>query len=87
MSSPVSIAFFFGPVKNSRTGMRRTPDFECSSTCASAASSGGCVSPAGEEVPRLPPTVPRLRICGEPTVREAIARPGRRSPSSSIRRV
>src|SRR2546426_8379706 len=23
-------------------------------------------SPAGEAVPRLPPTVPRLRICGEP---------------------
>ena len=27
---------------------------------------------------------PRLRICGEPTVRLAIARPGRRSPSSSM---
>ena len=43
---------------------------------APAASSGGCASPAGEAEPRLPPTVPRLRICGEPTVREAMARPG-----------
>ena len=33
----------------------------------------GRASPAGEAVPRLPPTVPRLRICGEPTVREASA--------------
>ena len=45
---------------------------------APAASSGGCASPAGEAEPRLPPTVPRLRICGEPTVRDAIASPGSR---------
>ena len=49
--------------------------------------SGGSASPAGEEEPRLPPIVPRLRICGEPTVREAIARPGSRSSSSAIARV
>ena len=54
------------------------------STTAPAASSGGCASPAGEAEPRLPPTVPRLRICGEPTVRDASARPGSRSPSSSM---
>ena len=41
-----------------------------SSTRASSTSSGGSASPAGEAVPRLPPIVPRLRICGEPTVRE-----------------
>ena len=38
--------------------------------------SGGSASPAGEAVPRLPPIVPRLRICGEPTVREASASAG-----------
>ena len=53
---------------------------------ASATSSGGSASPAGDAVPRLPPIVPRLRICGEPTVRDASAsagsarQPGRPSP-------
>ena len=47
------------------------------STSAPATSSGGSASPAGEAVPRLPPIVPRLRICGEPTVREASASAGR----------
>jgi hypothetical protein len=32
------------------------------------------VSPAGDDVARLPPIVPALRICGELTVREASAR-------------
>ena len=77
----------FGPVTNSPTGIRRVPAVDASSTSASDANSGGSASPAGDEVPRLPPTVPRLRICGEPTVREAIASPGRRSPSSAISRV
>ena len=63
------------------------PRTETSSTSAPAASSGGCPSPAGEPEPRLPPSVPRLRICGDPTVREAMARPGTRSPSSLINRV
>jgi hypothetical protein len=35
------------------------------------AASTGSASPAGDALPRLPPTVPRLRICGDPTVREA----------------
>ena len=39
-------------------------------------SSGGSASPAGEAVPRFPPIVPRFRICGEPTVREASASAG-----------
>ena len=45
------------------------------------------MSPAGDAEPRLPPIEPRLRICGEPMVRAAIASPGSRSPSSSITRV
>ena len=77
----------FGPVTNSAIGTRRVPRVDASSTSVSDANSGGRPSPAGDEVPRLPPTVPRLRICGEPTVREAIASPGSRSPSSAIRRV
>src|SRR5205814_801769 len=87
MSSSFRIAFRLGPVKNSRTETWRVPAFDASSTHASDASSGGRASPAGEAVPRLPPTVPRLRIWGEPTVRDAMARPGSRSPSSSINRV
>ena len=49
----------------------RTPRTDASSTDASSTSSGGSASPAGEAVPRFPPSVPRLRICGEPTVRDA----------------
>jgi hypothetical protein len=82
ISSSAARTLRFGPVKNSATGTRRVPRTECRSTSAPAASSAGWASPAGEAEPRLPPTVPRLRICGEPTVRAAIARPGSRSPSS-----
>ena len=83
-SSSLRAALRLGPVKNSLTGTRLLPDADASSTSASDASKGGCASPAGEAEPRLPPTVPRLRICGEPTVRDAMARPGIRSPSSSM---
>ena len=87
MSSSGRRQLRLGPVTNSCTGMRRLPPMEATSTSASPANSGGSPSPAGDDVPRLPPTVPRLRICGEPTVREAIASPGSLSPSSSMRRV
>ena len=87
MSSSGARQLRFGPVMNSATGMRRLRAVEAISISASAAYSGGSPSPAGDDVPRLPPTVPRLRICGEPTVRDAIARPGSRSPSSAISRV
>jgi hypothetical protein len=88
MSSSSSSALRFGPVTNSATGTRRAPrSADATSTTASEANSGGSPSPAGDAVPRLPPTVPRLRICGEPTVRLAIARPGSCSPSSAISRV
>jgi hypothetical protein len=83
-SSSGSRALRLGPVKNSATGTRREPRTEATSTWAAPASSGGCASPAGDAEPRLPPMVPRLRICGDPTVREAIASPGRTSPSCSI---
>src|SRR5215471_1742881 len=66
--------------------MRLTPRTDAASTTVSQASSGGWASPAGDAEPRLPPTVPRLRICGEPTVREAAASPGSRSPSSAMMR-
>ena len=42
----------------------------------------GTASPAGDAVARLPPIVPRLRICGEPTVRDAWASAGSSSASS-----
>ena len=86
ISSSGASADRFTPVKNSLIGMSLVPPTDTASTTVSQASSGGWASPAGEAEPRLPPTVPRLRICGEPTVREAIASPGSRSPSSPITR-
>src|SRR3954451_11706609 len=56
--------------------MRRVPCVATSSISAFSMRSGGSASPAGEAVPRLPPIVPRVRICGEPTVRDASARAG-----------
>ena len=87
ISSSGAMPLRFGPVMKSAMGTRRVPPIEASSTSAPDANSGGRPSPAGDDVPRFPPTVPRLRICGDPTVREAIASPGSRSPSSAIRRV
>ena len=52
------------------------PRNDAHSTSAPSMTSGGIASPAGEAVPRLPPIVPRLRICGEPTVRDASASAG-----------
>lgn len=87
ISSSGASALRFTPLKNSATGIIRTPrSADSASTTASPASSGGWASPAGDAAPRLPPTVPRLRICGDPTVRDAWARPGSRPPSSSISR-
>ena len=77
ISSSSASAFRFGPTRKSVSGSRRVPRTLASSTSARSTSSGGSASPAGEAVPRLPPIVPRLRICGEPTVREASASAGR----------
>ncbi len=76
ISSSGASALRFTPRKKSLMSMSRTPRTEAASTTAPVASNGGWASPAGDAVPRLPATVARLRICGEPTVREAIARPG-----------
>ena len=70
------------PVTNSAIGTRRVPRTDAHSTSAPSTTSGGSASPAGEAVPRLPPIVPRLRICGEPTVRAASASAGSSSASS-----
>jgi hypothetical protein len=88
ISSPSASALSLGPVKNSSIGIRRAPpDAEATSTSAPTASNGGWQSPAGEADPRFPPTVPRLRIWGDPTVRAAMASPGRSSASSATIRV
>src|SRR5579875_181990 len=84
ISSSAASALRLGPRKNSAAGISRLPRTDAACTAAPAASSTGWQSPAGEAAPRLPPTVPRLRICGEPTVRAAIASPGSRPPSSAI---
>jgi hypothetical protein len=85
ISSSGSSAFRLTPVMNSRIGRRRTPRTDAHSISAPPTVSGGSASPAGDEVPRLPPIVPRLRICGEPTVREASASAGSR-PARSPRK-
>jgi hypothetical protein len=82
ISSSGSRAFRFTPTRNSSRAMRRTPRTLASSTSARSTMSGGSASPAGEAVPRFPPTVPRLRIWGEPTVRDASASAGSASASS-----
>ena len=76
MSSVASRAVRLGPTQYSLIGRRRLPVMLTSSTTASRAARTGSVSPAGEPVPRLPPTVPALRIWGDPTVRAACARAG-----------
>jgi hypothetical protein len=81
-SSSARSEFRFGPMRNSETASRRVPRTLASSTSAPSTSSGGSASPAGEAVPRLPPMVPRLRICGEPTVRDASASAGSSLASS-----
>lgn len=86
ISSSTASTDCLGPVQNSAARTRRAPRTEDSSTDASEATSGGNESPAGEAEPRLPAIVPRLRICGEPTVRDAVASPGNRSASSVITR-
>ena len=65
-------------------GLRSRP---ATSTSASWTSSAGRLSPAGLAVARLPPSVARARICGEPTVTTAPARAAksaRRSAMSAI---
>jgi hypothetical protein len=82
ISSSGSSADRLGPRKNSPIGIVLVPRTDATSTTAGTATSGGCASPAGDAEPRLPPTVPRLRIWGEPTVRDAMASPGNRSANS-----
>ena len=76
-SSSSRRALRFGPSRKSDNGSARTSPARASSTSASSSNSGGSASPAGDAVPRLPPIVPRLRICGDPTVRDASASAGR----------
>ena len=83
INSSSASAFFFTPTRKSASGTRRDPRTLATSTSAPSMSSGGSASPAGEAVPRLPPIVPRLRICGEPTVRAASANAGMSAASDS----
>src|SRR5439155_9350032 len=74
MGSPGPSAVFFTPRWNSFHGTARVaPPARTRTISASYAANTGSASPAGDAVPRLPPTVPRLRIWGDPTVREACA--------------
>ena len=82
MSSSSASAFCLTPTRKSPSAIRRDPRTLATSISAPSTRSGGSASPAGEAVPRLPPIVPRLRICGDPTVRDASASAGSSSPSS-----
>src|SRR5437660_5050172 len=75
--------FRFGPTRKSCSGTARSPRTLTSFTSVPATRSGGIASPAGDAVPRLPPIVPRLRICGPPIVREASASAGSSSESAA----
>ena len=60
----------------------RSPAAEASTTLASSVSSTGALSPIGEAVTRLPPSVARLRICRAAKTRSIFATAGN-SPSSA----
>ena len=66
-----------GDTSSSLTGILRAPLAPATSTSPSWTSSAGRLSPAGLAVARLPPSVARARICGEPTVTTAPARAAR----------
>src|SRR4029077_1348908 len=81
ISSSSASRFCFGPTRNSSSETTRSPRTLPSFTSAPPPSRGGSASPAGDEVPRFPPIVPRFRICGPPTVRAASASAGSASAS------
>src|SRR5271157_2485273 len=68
-----------GPTKKSRNGISISPDESATIAVASIARSGGAESAEGEALHRLPPRVPMLRSCHEPTRPVAHANAGSRS--------
>ena len=73
---PRLIAVRLTPTMKSDAAIVLVPVSDASVSFASSATRTGRPSPAGEDVPRFPPSVPALRICGEPTVRDASAKAG-----------
>ena len=69
--------------RTSTNGTRRSPSTLRSTTIASAAASTGSVSPAGEALATLPPSVPRFWIWTPPTSRAALTSIGRRRRTSA----
>ena len=55
-----------GPAKSSASGIVRRPLALATVTAASSATSVGPLSIDGTQVTRLPPSVPRLRVCTAP---------------------
>ena len=87
ISSSGSSAFRFGPTRKSRSGTVREPPRRGELDLGAVDEQRRQrVARPGEAVPRLPPIVPRLRICGPPTVREASASAssGSASPIASV---
>ncbi len=72
-SSSARAAVLPGPVHSSASATRRAAPGERSSTSAPSTTSGAPVSIAGEAFITLPPSVPTLRVEGDPTSAEPSA--------------
>ena len=82
-SSSGAIAVRPRSTKNSRHPRVRSPRTECSSNSAPSATRAAGSSEFGSAFTTLPPTVPRLRICGCATHRTASCSSGQRAANSA----
>ncbi len=73
------------PASKSSTAKLRLPSLLTTSALAPRVMSGGILSAAGEALAKLPPMVPWLRICTEPTCRAACANTGACRTTSGLR--
>ena len=76
-----------GPIQNSASGTSRRPPGPAIEAMASSATSVGPLSIDGTPVTRLPPSVPRLRVCTAPMVCAASTSAGNMSRISGERMI
>ena len=70
------MAVTIGASKNPFAGQTRLPPVPSASSSTSSVTAASGISAAGSPCARLPPTVPRLRVCRWPTKRSALASRG-----------